>query len=482
MKVLVVDMTHGGGLIALEFLKSPEFDVYAYDLYKTLNHENKALLIRKGIKFVDNLNDLNALKNKDDFLVVAPVHCPVSFDSSNSLSKNQITHHEAVGFLMKDRIPVPVVEVTGVKGKTSVVHMLKEILKDLNPLILSSLGVEVIENGKKHLIKGNISITPASIIEAWELARDYENIGICIFETSLGGTGLADVGILTNIAEDYPIARGMKKASFAKTQIFKSKMVACDLESLNSIYPNLPEDMEFLEKVNIFEVKAFKRVKGDKKVKIDLNTNVRALNINFGLYKTVFDVVVENLKTIRGNMLNISFEVSTFAPAYHHLNNVLAAICASLMLEISIEQIKKGLRDFRFIDGRTSIREYKGSKIIEEINPGIDLVAIKKAVRMVKEMVQDLRSDNKLGVIFGGKYGVTCEEIDEEAVAAFFNTLDENISLTLTDELGANIKDMIKGKVEYHKDFNVAVEDAINNGCKIIILIYRSNFADINKR
>ena len=62
---------------------------------------------------------------------------------------------------------------------------------------------------KWKVLKQNISITPASIIEAWNLAEDYE-IGICIFETSLGGTGLADVGILTNLVEDYPIAGGFR--------------------------------------------------------------------------------------------------------------------------------------------------------------------------------------------------------------------------------------------------------------------------------
>ncbi len=156
-----------------------------------------------------------------------------------------MTHHEAVGFLLKDKINIPIIEVTGVKGKTSIVWMLKEIFKDLNPLVLSSLGVEVFEDGEWKVLKRDISITPASIIEAWKLAEDYEK-GICIFETSLGGTGLADVGILTNLAEDYPIANNSRTASDAKRQIFKSKAVACEIDSFNSKYS------EFKEKTNTF--------------------------------------------------------------------------------------------------------------------------------------------------------------------------------------------------------------------------------------
>ena len=37
MKVLIVDMTHGGALIASEFMKLPEFEVFVYDIYSTLD-------------------------------------------------------------------------------------------------------------------------------------------------------------------------------------------------------------------------------------------------------------------------------------------------------------------------------------------------------------------------------------------------------------------------------------------------------------
>ena len=121
---------------------------------------------------------------------MAPVHCKLDYDVT-------LSHHEAVGYLLNDRINIPIIEVTGVKGKTSIVWVLKEIFKDSNPLVLSSLGVEVVEEGEWKVLKRDISITPASIIEAWKLSEGYER-GICIFETSLGGTGLADVGILTN--------------------------------------------------------------------------------------------------------------------------------------------------------------------------------------------------------------------------------------------------------------------------------------------
>jgi len=332
--------------------------------------------------------------------------------------------------------------------------MLKEIFKDLNPLILSSLGVEVIENGESNILKRDISITPASIIEAWQLAQNYNNIGICIFETSLGGTGLADVGILTNIAENYPIASGGKTASQAKAQIFKSKVVACDFDPLSQFYA------DFSENTNSFG--------------INDHANVTASKIKFGLDETSFNVNVNYLKTIDREIINATFDISTFAPAEHHLNNVLSAICSALILKTPINQIKAGLKNFKGIKGRTSMRNYKGSKIIEEINPGINVTAIKKSVKMIEHLENPV-------VIFGGKYGVTCEEIDEKSTAEFFEKMDDEIQLILVDELGKNIKNMIKRKYKY-TDFNNAIDEAVKMNSKMILLIYRSNFADIKKR
>ncbi len=444
MNTLIVDMTHGGKLIASEFSKLNDFNVFALDIYDTLSQKEKLSLEKKGIKFVQKrfLDE----SSRDDFLIIAPVHCNIE-------SNVHMTHHEAVKFLMRDDINIPIIEVTGVKGKTSVVWMLKEIFNDLNPLILSSLGVEIIENGKRNILKRDISITPASIIEAWKLAEDHET-GICIFETSLGGTGLADAGVLTNIAENYTIASGKKTASQAKAQIFKSKLMACDFDSLNVFYPNLREN------VNTFG--------------INDDTNVNASNIKFGLDETSFNVKINDLKTLNGEILNTSFDISTFAPAEHHINNVLSAICTALILNTPISQIKSGLKNFRGIEGRTSIKDYRGSKIIQEINPGINVTAIKKSVKMIEA------SENPT-VIFGGKYGVTCEEIDEDSTVEFLNSMNDEIQLILVDELGKNIKNRIKRKYKY-TNFNNAIDEAVKMNSKIILLIYRSNFSDITRR
>ncbi len=454
MKVLVVDMTHGGSLISSEFMKIPETEVFALDIYNSMDTSRVEELKNKGLTFLESLDDIKEYKNqilKTDLTIVSPVHCKLDHDVT-------LTHHEAVGFLLNDRIDIPVIEVTGVKGKTSIVWMLKEIFKDLTPLVLSSLGVEVVEDGKWKILKRDISITPASIIEAWNLAEGYEK-GICIFETSLGGTGLADVGILTNLIEDYPIANKSSTASEAKRQIFKSKAVSCEIDSFNSNYS------EFKEKTNTF----------GNTLDSKNRANITASHIQYGFDKTNFQIDLVDFKTSNNHMLNESFEVSTFAPAPMHVTNILAAVSASLTFGIPIEKIKEGLNNFKGVKGRTSINEQDGIRIIEEINPGLNVTSIMKTISMIENM-------DHVGVIFGGKYGVTCEEIDEELVADVLETINMNIPLILIDELGANVKNILKRNSDFFEDLDGAMEYAIDNNLKNLLIIYRSNFSDLTNR
>ena len=454
MNVLVVDMTHGGLIISSELMKIPGLEVLALDIYKSMDPLRVEELKNKGLTFIESLDAIEEYKNRkvdSDIMIIAPIHCELDHNVS-------MTHHEAVGFLLRDKIDIPVIEVTGVKGKTSIVWMLKEIFKDLNPLVLSSLGIEIIEEGKWKVLKRNISITPASIIEAWNLAESYEK-GICIFETSLGGTGLADVGILTNLVEDYPIANNSKKASDAKRQIFKSKAVACEIESFNSKYS------EYKDKTNTF----------GNSINSKNRTNLSASNIHFGFDKTNFQIDIIDFKTSNNHMLNESFEVSTFAPAPIHITNILAAVCASLTIGVPTEKIKEGLNNFKGVKGRTSINEQNGIRVIEEINPGLNVTSIMKAISMIEDM-------DRVGVIFGGRYGVTCEEIDEKSVSDVLESINEDIPLILVDELGANVKDIIKRNSDYSNGLDGAMEYLVENNLKNVLLIYRSNFSDLKNR
>jgi len=485
MKVLIVDMTHGGTVLASEFSKKQNCKVFAWDIYHTLPEEDKSQLEIQGIELVDEsfyhqlINEkISSEYDNSEILVVAPVHCKLPYPP-------HMTHHQAVGYLLKDEINVPIIEITGVKGKTSTAAMLKEIYRDKNPLILSSLGVEVLKDGEEFNLQKNISITPASIITAWRLAQEFYNgqipgVGVCLFESSLGGTGMADVGIITNIAEDYTIAQGSSSASKAKLQMFESRTVVCDNDSYHEIYfhqsspfhqslvshqsPLLTSHSQ-LKNVVTFSIGSGKND----------DVNVKAHHIHYGLHKTSFQVEVTHLKMVDGRSLNTSFEVSTFAPAPYHLENTLSAITASLLLGTSIVSVVKGLKNFKGLHGRTSLLKMGELTIIEEINPGINVTAVKKAVNMIK-------SYEKPALIIGGSYGVTCEEIDEKSLSNFLDELVDDILLVLTGDMGLSLWEKMGKLPVYQDNIEMAINHVKEAGSGNVLLIYRSNFRELSRR
>jgi len=441
MEALVVDLTHGGVTIALALKKNFK-KVFAWDIYNSLDQKKKKILKKKGIKLV------NKIPKSDNLKIIAPIHCPLSL-------KIDYTHHEIVKLLLSENeklAKTPIIEITGVKGKTSVAWMLKEILKPKKTLILSSLGIFLSTEKEDKTLKKNISITPASIIEAVKLANglDYQ---ACVFESSLGGTGLAEVGILTNIVEDYSIQGGRERASMAKAQIFKSKITCCEYTAYKKYYSSFKD-------VNTFSIK-------------EDNASLYPTDIDYGLEKTSLLLHVNGLKTVTGKIYNTEFPVETFAPGPHYLLNVLAAVSGALTLDIDIKGIQMGLRNFKGVKGRSSWRHVGEKIIIEEINPGINSEAIKYTLKMVENFEDPF-------IILGGDYGVTCEEIDEDKITSILEGFKGKV--ILTGELGKNIQKKTKKKIPYIKNREKALQYALSTKNKYIIFIYRSEYSKLQER
>lgn len=522
MNVLIIDLTHGGLIIASEIAKLDIFkDVWVWDIYQTTSAKQKKTLQENGIRlinsgfkeneYLESIGDLKSFlslnnpdfRTEDDIKIISPVHCPISI-------KADFSHHQAIKLILdhwkklkignsnfeenlKEKYPlnfngnskeIPIIEVTGVKGKTSTVGMLKQIFAPYRPLILSSLGAEIYEKSERSenseivsesiILKKNISITPASIIETIKLAENND-YGISIFETSLGATGMADVGLLTNIIEDYPIAGKKSKASLAKEQIFQSKMICCEYGTFTEYYGHL-EYSNLKNRLNTFSFN-----KTDP-------SNLCLSNVEYGLTKSIIGIKTFNLKTISGDVLNCDFSIETFAPSPYQVENVLAAVCCALTLGMDPNNIKEGLKNFSGLEGRSSIKKFDKINIIAEINPGINITAIENAINMTMELKNP-------AIILGGQYGITCEEIDEIKAAEllkkiFYNKnnnisnsiLEKKISLILTNELGLGIKENMNYNPLHFFDPQEAVQFAIDNGRENIVFIYRSNYSNLQQR
>lgn len=472
MHYLVIDLTHGGVKIAISLAKTGKI-VHAYDIYNTLKPLDRQMMEVYDIDIID----LDYLRNlKGDICVISPIHLPLTkseIENHNpNLNYSFLTHHQAIGKILKDwGKDILKIEITGVKGKTSSAFMLKEILIEDNPLILSSLGALLYDNGKEFVLKKNISITPANIKETIDLAYKIAN-PVCliadgkvksenlkkynsaIFESSLGCCGIGDVGLLTNIAEDYPIAKNRLSASKAKSQVFMCRNVVCQKESYDKYYSNIVHG-----KVNTFSLD-------------DENANLYVKTVNYTLDETTIEICYRNVVTINNNTLNGEISIKTFAPGSHHVLNVLGVVLTSLASEISADKITNGLKNYKGIPGRTNKKVIENSIVIEEINPGINTEAIKKSIEMIDNL-------DDYYVVIGGDYGITCEEIDEDRVSEYLNTLECNI--ILTGNVGKSIHGKMTKKIQYIEDYDDCYGYVIDKN-KNLLFIYRSDYRKVSQR
>ena len=382
------------------------------------------------------------------------------------------SHHEIVGEILKDwGSDILKIEVTGVKGKTTSVFMLKEILIDENPLILSSLGAFLYEDKKEIILKKNISITPANIKETVDLAYKVAN-PICkisegivesenlrkynsaIFESSLGASGIGDVGLLLNIAEDYPIAKGKSTASKAKKQIFKCKCVCIQKETLDKYYSDVKHEM-----INTFSLN-------------DEQANLTVENVEYSLDETTVEMTYKNVKTINGNVVSGKIAIKTFAPGPHHVSNVLGVVLTCLSLEMDTDKIKNGIRNYKGIPGRTNKKTIGNSIVIEEINPGLNTQSIKESINMINNL-------DDYYVSIGGDYGITCEEIDEEKLADYLNNIETPI--IFTGDVGLSISKKMTRKFQYLENYSEVYNLAMKNN-KNLLFIYRSDYRKLSQR
>ena len=546
MNVFLVDLTHGGVKISSELAKSNKYEnVFAYDLYNTLKEEDESLLNTYDVKILKDLDSfkreleensiekIKALQNEKD-LIINPIHS--SLNIKDLLNQEQldcyniINHHQATGLVLSDwkeetlKQDIETIEITGVKGKTSTAFLLKEIFLENNKdtLLLSSLGAYIFRKNESQeqniILQKNISITPANIISTIQLAKkiakpkcstfpicdknmdlderikektiieeDSENpykdlnYEMAIFENSLGVCGLGNIGILTNLVENYSIAKGQSNAKEAKKQVFKSPLVVIEHETLNEFYPNESKDCK--EKINSFSLN-------------NSDANVYCVSVDYGIDKTNIRIISKDLRTIDEELINGSLDTQVFAPGCHHVLNVLSAATTALALGIDEETIQNALSNFKGIDGRTNVREIDGFRVIEEINPGINTKAIESSINMIDDI-------DDYCIIIGGKYGVTCEEIDEEKLSEFLcHYLKENpdADMILTDEVGKSLKDKIsllykenekneedreneenEFEIMFIDDYHKAQDIAIKNN-KNILFIYRSNYSQVSKR
>ena len=187
MRILVLDTIHGGIEIGEAFASLG----HAVDMVDVYRNSTPDAARHAATRHYD--------------LIVAPVHLDPAHTLLNRHAVPVISHHEAVRRLLGNDVPVPMVEITGARGKTTTAHALAHLMP--GPGVLhTSAGTYVYPD---RILLWKKSITPASVIAAARYAKSIH--GWLIAEESLGVTGAGSLAIITS-PEDYRCAAGRKSA------------------------------------------------------------------------------------------------------------------------------------------------------------------------------------------------------------------------------------------------------------------------------
>jgi len=321
-RIGVLDINHGGLLLA-ERLRSLGYDAFAVERFDAL---------------------------------AAPVHLPPIplLQRAHAEQKPVFTHHELAGLIVErmGSLDGKCVEVTGTFGKTTVCSILARMCGE-DVLLHTSRGLFF--NGR--LIE-RLSITPANVIRALELAAEKEfSPALIILEVSLGLCGLGDVSVITTLDRDYPIARNTANASEAKLGALKHLKPGSTLVCEASLKAEAPK------RLNASQMLTFGRG-GDVFYVPDGRVRYRLPDGTNGWMRLRFSG---------------GFDGSSYrGPA-------LCAAATALALGEKPEGIPGAFEGFEGIEGRMKFSTLQGRVLLDNSNSGLSISGVERALEAVEE-------------------------------------------------------------------------------------------------
>ncbi|MFX0132549.1 MAG: coenzyme F430 synthase [Candidatus Hodarchaeota archaeon] len=394
-RIIIIDMTHGGKILAEELKR--KWEVVGVDVYNTMDSEEINRFNLKGIQIKKSLIEIS-LKNSD--VIIAPVHCDPKFLSKAIEKNNQIiSFHKIVGDLLRSELREKIIiEITGTHGKTTTAITLAKLLSyQYKVLCLSSRGLERFQNGSSEYLEKEIEIAPPYLFHVKKYLQEFD---IGIFEISLGGIGLANIGVLTNIIEDYPIADWTQNASYGKKQL-----------------------LEFAKKNSIILYNS-----DDKNSKKLINdTKTEATLISFGKTGQIRSNIIDLVDFNQRNNLEIMYDFffkdkmkskidssisgKLIGPGYFYA--ILTYVGVALILKINKNKIIENLYKFDGILNRANLSRINDWWVLKDINSGVGDISLDAVLKSISSYL--IKKDCKIWLIFDTNTSV-CEGIDIEKI------------------------------------------------------------------
>jgi coenzyme F430 synthetase len=333
-RVAVADVNHGGLVLAEELCRLG-YDAFAIDVYGT----RKPATARVKVVRPADAGRFDAL--------VAPVHLPPGplTDYARDAGIPVYTHHRMAGMIVAatGRLDgLRSVEITGTRGKTTTAFALAGMLAAAGERVLLHTSSGLFFDGSP--LGKRLSVTPASIIRALDeplAARPT----VFVAEVSLGGCGTADVGVITSLRNDYPVAGGTVLSSQAKMQMIEYAR---------------PDS-------TIVHDSSFCAVGGRQEITFgpggDLDYN------NDGLIGSPL---------FQDSTINPRWSPALDPAAYRQ--PVLCAAATAIALGIRPEDIGRGLESFDGVPGRMKFGEREGRRLLDNSSSGLTVAGVAHAL------------------------------------------------------------------------------------------------------
>lgn len=383
MKILILDTVHGGKVLAQRYLKAGH-EVTAVDVYGVTPKENLGIIRHLGGRAMTEV----PAEHFD--LVVMPCHCPDAFLAPCTYDR-RIWFSQAVHDLLDDRRFR--IEVTGVKGKTSACYVLAHILDAAGRKVFlhTSRGRGPYAKGR-HTVTEFESIAPTSL-----LLLPKGNYDVMVCEVSLGGSGSADIAAITNLAEDYGIAKNTRKAAEAKSFILTDRGVNLVREDEMGIWQRYGKPLRgYGRRVQPVGKPAFGQ---PLTVAVD--------------YRGTHEV------TLPGTYLALQ---------YLDAMDLALAVCDAM--DVPVEAVLRGLASFPGVPGRGQLSVENGVRWLRDRNPGVSHLSAERTLACLQVMGA---LDGAVLVIDPQSRKV-CDKLDRDLIAAV--AAKYGVPLLITDGAG----------------------------------------------
>jgi cyanophycin synthetase len=370
---------------------------------------------------------------------------------------------------------IPIISVTGTNGKTTTTRMINEILKQSGKIVGMTNSSGVYIDGK-CTIKGDCT----GLVSAKNILMD-DRVEVAVLETARGGIvkrglgyDMADVGIITNVAEDH---LGIDGVNNIEELCFVKSLVA---EALNL---NGCAVLNADDKNTQYMIKRIK----SKIIYFSENIDNPILNEHIKKGGTVVCLQDENLLIRKENMVCKLMNVKEI-PATHNgrincnIQNALAACAGCVALGIPSNIIRNGLKEFKCDEkinpGRFNLFTISNFKVLVDYGHNPD------GYKEVINYINKIKCKRKIGIIGmpGDRRNKDIEEM-ADICGTNFDEIYVKEDLDLRGRKVGEVSRIIKNKIKKYIDINKiyieknemsALEKAINNAQEddLIVIFY----------